>query len=81
MDMTDADVGSVGRIKGYHIDCDRFYRSQLLSMGLLPNAQFEVLRRAPLGDPLLIRVNNDLITLRRQEASVLQVEWLPNADR
>ena len=53
---------------------DRSYRQQLLAMGLTPNTRLEVLRRAPLGDPILIKVRDFMLSLRRREAALLQLE-------
>ncbi len=69
-------VGMKGRIIGYHIDCNAFYRSQLLALGLRPRAEFSVIRRAPLGDPLVVCVHNDHLTLRKAELSALHIEWI-----
>ena len=47
-----------------------------MAMGLLPGAEFEVIRVAPLGDPIEIRVNQFSLTLRGKEAAYLDVESL-----
>lgn len=50
-------------------------RQRLLDMGLLPSAQVEMVRMAPLGDPLELRVGerDSFIAIRRQEASYIHV--------
>lgn len=53
---------------------DRVYRQRLLAMGLTPNTQFEVIRRAPLGDPIEIRVYSSYLSLRQAEAVLLKVQ-------
>lgn len=50
------------------------YRGKLLAMGLLPGTVIEVIRTAPLGDPVELRVRGYALTLRRAEAAVLQLE-------
>ena len=50
------------------------YRHSLLAMGLVPGAEFEVVRCAPLGDPLHIRLGHYDLSLRRAESCLLQVE-------
>ena len=52
------------------------YRNRLLSMGLVPGTEFELLRRAPLGDPVEIAVRGFRLSLRRAEAAAMQVERL-----
>lgn len=69
-------VGDKGRFKGYLSECPRGYRYQLMAMGLLPGAEFEVIRVAPLGDPIEIRVNQFSLTLRGKEAAYLDIESL-----
>jgi ferrous iron transport protein A len=51
-------------------------RRRLLALGLVPGCQFEVLRRAPLGDPIEVRVRHTSLALRREEAAVLAVRPL-----
>jgi ferrous iron transport protein A len=47
---------------------------RLLEMGLTAGAAVEVLRFAPLGDPVEIRVRGYALSLRRQEAKGVVVE-------
>ena len=42
---------------------------RLLEMGLLEGADIEVLRVAPLGDPLEVRLGDYQLSLRRSEAA------------
>ena len=49
------------------------YRRKLLAMGLTPGIQFEVVRVAPLGDPVEIRLRGYELSLRKQEASIIAV--------
>ena len=42
---------------------------RLMEMGLLPGTRVEMVRRAPFGDPLEIRLRGYLLSLRRSEAS------------
>ena len=49
------------------------YRSKLLAMGLVPGIPFHVVRKAPLGDPVEIRVNGFHLCLRRKEPEMLRV--------
>ncbi|MGD9123622.1 MAG: FeoA family protein [Desulfarculaceae bacterium] len=48
-------------------------RQRLLDMGLIPNAEVEVMRVAPLGDPIEIKVATSFITLRKQEADQIEI--------
>ena len=71
--MSDLTPGDIGRILGFH-QGDRPYRQQLLAMGLTPNTEFEVIRRAPLGDPIQIRIRNFYLSLRQSETALLKIE-------
>ncbi len=50
------------------------FRRKLLSLGLTPGAELEVVRKAPLGDPIQIKVRGFSLALRRAEASGILVE-------
>jgi len=71
--LSDLIPGEFARISGYHKD-NKAYRRRLLSMGLTPNTSFQLVRRAPLGDPVEIRLRNFSLILRSQEAAILKIE-------
>jgi ferrous iron transport protein A len=50
------------------------YRRKLLAMGLTPSTTFEVVRVAPMGDPVEIKVRGCSVSLRRDEANLVNVE-------
>ncbi len=47
---------------------------QLLEMGLIPGAQVEVYKVAPLGDPMVVSVSGTEVTLRKVEAAVVLIQ-------
>lgn len=49
------------------------YRRRLIMLGVTPNVHLEVVRIAPLGDPIEIRVRGGLISLRKHEADLLEL--------
>lgn len=49
-------------------------QGRLLTLGLYPGVQIEVLRRAPLGDPLQVRAGSTLLSIRLHEAEGINVE-------
>lgn len=65
--------GARGRITGLG-QGDRGFRKKLLAMGLTAGTEFDVVRVAPLGDPVEIRVRGFSLSLRRGEAAIVQVE-------
>ena len=46
---------------------------RLMEMGVVPGAPVRVIKAAPLGDPLEIRVRNYHLALRRSEARTISV--------
>jgi ferrous iron transport protein A len=46
---------------------------RLMEMGLVPGAPVSVVRSAPLGDPLQIRIRDYHLALRRGEARMISV--------
>jgi ferrous iron transport protein A len=49
-------------------------RARLMEMGLLVGTSIELVRFAPLGDPVEIRVRGYHLTLRKQEAEQIWVK-------
>ena len=49
-------------------------RHHLLDMGLTPRTHVELVKRAPMGDPIEIRVRGYELTLRVEEAEKIEVE-------
>ena len=66
-------VGDRARVVGF-TEGGKAYRRKLLSMGLTPGVEIAVIRVAPLGDPVEIRVRGFALSLRKDEAEALQVE-------
>ena len=50
------------------------YRQRLIAMGLIPGTEFTVIRMAPLGDPIEIEVRGFALSLRKNEAAILQIK-------
>ena len=50
------------------------HRSRLLEMGLLVGTPVELVRFAPLGDPVEIKVRGYHLTLRKHEADLIFVQ-------
>ena len=53
--------------------------NRLGQLGFRARAQVDVIRRAPLGDPTIYRVQDTELCLRRREAQLIHV--VPEADR
>ena len=71
--LWDLKAGDRARVRGLREGAPA-YRAKLLAMGLLPGTVVEVLRMAPLGDPVELRVRGYQLSLRRAEAEVLELD-------
>ena len=52
-------------------------RQHLLELGFTPGTPIEFIRRAPLGDPLTVRIRGYQLSLRRHEAEAVRVRRCP----
>jgi len=50
------------------------FRRKLLSMGLTPGTEINILRKAPLGGPMELNLRGFSLSLRRNEALGIQVQ-------
>ncbi len=75
MQLKHLSVGDHARIAGFN-PTGKAYRRKLLSMGLTPGTPITVVRLAPMGDPVEIRVRGSALSLRKDEADALEVETL-----
>ena len=67
-------VGERARVTGFDLPPE--HRQRLLEMGLTVGAEFELVRFAPLGDPLEIKVRGYHLSLRKREAAGVRIERL-----
>jgi len=56
------------------IEQGRGLRKRLLDMGVVRGAEVEVVRLAPLGDPMEVLIKGYNLTLRREEAARIHVQ-------
>ena len=64
--------GERGRVASVTGDGDTARR--LMDLGLIRGTAIEVVRVAPLGDPIEVRLRGFMLTLRRSEAEHISVE-------
>lgn len=70
--LNDLPVGKSGRVLG--ILAERELKRRLLEMGFCNNARVEVVRKAPLGDPIEYRLRGYHLSLRAEQASCISVQ-------
>ncbi len=63
--------GERGTVTGYVQDAPP---GRLLEMGLLPGTAVEVVRLAPFGDPVDLKVRGYHLSIRKHEAALIQIE-------
>lgn len=73
MEIQHLPVGAKGRIVALG-KAHPEYRRRLVTLGLTPGTTFEVVRVAPLGDPVELRVRGSFVSLRKDEAALLDVQ-------
>ncbi len=56
------------------VDCERQIARRLMEMGLLPGTQVQVVRIAPLGDPLELRLRDYALSVRKSDAARITVK-------
>ncbi|MFB6328277.1 FeoA domain-containing protein [Pantoea deleyi] len=70
-------MGSTYRVLGYRPSVNSAWRQKLLTMGILPGATLDVIRVAPLGDPVQIRTRRVSLAVRQRDlADILLQEVL-----
>ena len=65
--------GEKAKITGFK-DCDVGYKRQLMALGLTPGTMIDIIRIAPMGDPIQLQVRQSCLALRKNEAAILQLE-------
>ena len=79
--LSDLRLGTSGRVVGLQEDtADDPIAKRLSNLGFVPGRTVTPLRRAPLGDPVVYRVADYELCLRRHEAHMVHVEVLTEAD-
>jgi ferrous iron transport protein A len=70
LDLSTMKVGSKSEIIAIE---NSSIKSKLIEMGFLVGRSLEVVFKAPLGDPIAIEINSTVISLRKDEATLIKV--------
>lgn len=70
--MRDTNPGETVRVVKVH--GEGALRRRLLDMGITKGTQINVLKTAPLGDPIEVTVRGYELSLRRAEGEIIEVE-------
>ena len=69
--LTNLPIGKPGRVTAVN-GANRIAR-RLMEMGVVPGVAVEVIKTAPFGDPIQIRVRGYSLAMRRNEADAIEV--------
>lgn len=70
-DLRPGDIGTIDTIGG-----DKTLRRRIMDMGMVRGTEIEVVRRAPMGDPIEFLLRGYNLALRKNEAENIFVEVL-----
>ena len=51
-------------------------KNRLMTMGVIPGTRVEILRSAPMGDPIAIRLRSYNLAMRKDDAANIQVSQI-----
>lgn len=71
LDLSQVAVGE--RVQVTALVGEREVRWRLMDLGLVAGTRVEVVRRSPLGDPVVYRFRGTTVALRRADAQAIQV--------
>ncbi len=49
-------------------------KSRLYALGIIPGSVLQLLRFAPLGDPMQVKVGGSFVSIRKTEAEIITVD-------
>lgn len=67
-------IGRGQKIKIAKLHASGKLKQKLLDMGFVSGAEIEVIREAPLFDPMELKIQNYTISLRKSEANLIEIE-------
>ena len=73
MTLKELKPGERGTIIGFAMQAPP---ARLMEMGMLPGAVVDVVRLAPLGDPMHLKVRGFRLSIRKEEAALIRVDLI-----
>ncbi len=71
MTIANLEIGSVAKVKNVH--GNNRISKRLMEMGIVPGVSIRVIKTAPFGDPIEIRVLGYNLAMRRNEAESIEI--------
>ena len=72
MTLKDLDIGKTARILS--VGGEGSLRQHFLDMGVIPGAEVTLIKYAPMGDPIELRIHGYELTLRLDDAQKIEIE-------
>ena len=69
--LSEMSIGQQGIIRSFVYESDDCERVE--EMGITPGEPIEIVRYAPMGDPIEVKIRGYLLSLRKQEAELIEV--------
>ena len=69
--LTNLPIGSEGRVVS--VNANNGIARRIMEMGVIPGVTVSVVKTAPFGDPIEIRVRGYSLAMRRAEADAIEV--------
>jgi len=79
MTLDQLQLGTVAKLED--IDSSNSLRSRLMELGLTPGTDVAVVRVAPMGDPIELKVRGYRLTLRKKDAALIHCRTSQEAIR
>ena len=77
--LSQFNIGETGQIT--NVGGEGRIRRRLFDMGITPGADVYLRKKAPLGDPIEITIRGYELTLRKEEAELITLEWKGKVSR
>ncbi|MEZ5347152.1 MAG: ferrous iron transport protein A [Pyrinomonadaceae bacterium] len=72
MTLANLQIGTVAKVK--NVIGDNAVSKRLMEMGIVPGVLVRVIKAAPFGDPIEIRVRGYNLAMRRNEAEAIEID-------
>lgn len=71
MRLANLEIGTTAKVKTVH--GDNAIAKRLMEMGIVPGVSIRVVKAAPFGDPIEVRVRGYHLAMRRNEAETIEI--------
>lgn len=71
MTLANLEIGTVAKVK--KVNRKGAISKRLMEMGIVPGVSIKVIKTAPFGDPIEIRVRGYSLAMRRNEAEAIEI--------